>query len=135
MTQQNRREEWQGRLEAFGASPSPAYLSVQHRTPAERAGRGILSLLGCLGAAAVLVFIPLLHIPLVLGSTIAGFFLAARWFREDVSLLGVRGECPRCHVVATLHPGGRAAAERKVHCPHCREQLLLTTMRHLATPV
>ncbi len=124
----HRREEWEGTLEAFGATPTPAILSVQHRPPAERALRTGGSLLGGFAAAAAMALVPP-HIPWILGWSSAGIYFAVRWAREDVSLLGARGECPRCHQIANLKPGGRAAAERRVHCPHCREQLHLTTTR------
>lgn len=131
MIQQNAgqgRGEWQGQLRAFGAEATPATLAIQYRPPAERMLRTAGSLVGCLAAAAVMAFVPP-HIPWILGWTGFGFYLAARWAREDVSLLGVRGTCPRCKVAVTLKPGGRAAEERKVHCPECREQLTLTTGR------
>ena len=118
MTEARRTDEW----------PGQAPHQVLHGDrPLERAVRSLGSLVGCLIAAAVLAVVPLFHIPWVLGWSSAGIYFAVRWAREDMSLLGARGECPRCHAAATFTPGGRATAERRVHCPHCREQLSLTS--------
>ena len=129
MTQPDRREEWQGQFESFGAVPTAATLDVRHRPPAERVRRSLGAFFGCLLGGAVLVLIPLLHILMALGALTAAIYFGIQRSREDVSLLGAQGVCPRCTQTVSLTPGGRATTERKVHCPHCREQLLLTTTR------
>src|SRR5262245_27668130 len=110
-------------LEVFGAPPTPATATVRHRSLATRSGRAALGLAAAWLLAFPAIFFPVAHFVLVPGFLVGGLVLAVIRWREDRTLVRVRGTCPRCGVALELTPEGRFRLPRPVQCVHCKNEL------------
>jgi hypothetical protein len=113
------------RLTAFGASPTPARVTVLDVPAAGRLRRGVAGLAACWGAAAVAVFLPILHFVLVPTLVVGGIVAAVVLGRQARRVIGVRGTCPRCHTESEFQAGGALQAERLIDCPRCHTNVTL----------
>lgn len=91
---------------------------VERSLPA-RALRAGVALAVLWGAALICVFIPLLHFVLVPTLLLAGIAVAALRLTERVSMLEVRGACPRCSVGRVFETSGRFRDRCALHCDGC----------------
>jgi hypothetical protein len=95
------------------------------RPPRVRGVRAIQGLLACWGLAIVAVFVPVLHFILVPGLLLGGLFLArARW-REEATLLAVRGVCPGCGAGQSFALRQPARAQVPWRCPGCGRPIVV----------
>ncbi|MBI1947315.1 MAG: hypothetical protein HYS27_16595 [Deltaproteobacteria bacterium] len=102
-----------------------ATATVVERSLAARLVRAGVALVSLWGAAAVCVFVPLLHFVLVPALFVLGPVVAALRLFERVSLVAVRGACPRCAVERVFHASGRFRDGRTLHCDGCGNDLAL----------
>ena len=113
------------RLSAFGAEPSRALMTVVELSPLARLGRGAMGLAACWGAAAVAVFLPILHLILVPTLVTGGIVAAIVLGRQAQRVTDVRGACPRCLTAQQFEAGGRVRRARIIACPHCHTNVTL----------
>ncbi|MEP7028162.1 MAG: hypothetical protein ABI960_06165 [Candidatus Eisenbacteria bacterium] len=92
----------------------------------------MLALFWGLGVLAILV--PIAHFVLVPGFVLLGIALAVGRLREEATIVGVSGGCPRCGVERALEAGGRLRAETRAACPECHNTLALTIEHALVKP-
>ncbi len=92
---------------------------VVERAPPARVVRAGVALAFLWGAALVCVFIPVLHFVLVPTLAILGPVIAVMRLLERVSLVAVRGPCPRCQVDRRFEASGRFRDGRALHCDGC----------------
>ncbi|HMB37199.1 MAG TPA: hypothetical protein VKV41_24345 [Methylomirabilota bacterium] len=113
-------------LTIFGASPSPAVVTVTTASPGQRfvrAGRSA----GVLWAFAVgFVFVPGLHFVLVPTFLILGAVAGLRQLRGTEVVSGVHGTCPRCGREQDFTAGNRLTPSWRLDCPACHNTLTLT---------
>jgi hypothetical protein len=112
-------------LTAFGAPPTPALITVVDLPGAARLRRAAAGLAACWGAAAVAVFLPILHFVLVPGLTVGGIVAAIVLGRQAQRVTEVRGRCPRCSSEERFEAGGRMQPTRRVDCPRCHTNVTL----------
>ena len=121
----------QARLTVFGASPSPATVTVVERGLGQRAGHALVALLACWALAFVSVFIVLAHFILVPAFFIAGLVLAYRRLRAARVIVKIHGACPRCGADEDFAPPTWGSS---VDCPRCKNQLRLVGLDDGETP-
>ncbi|MCC7071390.1 MAG: hypothetical protein IT383_08710 [Deltaproteobacteria bacterium] len=100
------------------ADTSAVAVVVERALPS-RALRAGVALAGLWGAGLVCVFIPVLHFVLVPTLAILGPVIAVLRLTERVSLVEVRGACPRCLVARRFEASGRFKDGRALHCDGC----------------
>lgn len=119
------------RIDLAGCESTTAVVVLVKRSLPIRLVRAVTAL-GLWVVAAVCIFIPILHFFLVPGFVIAGVVLAVLRLREDVSLVALRGACPRCRNERTYSTSGRYREGRSVHCDGCGNAFTLHTPAQLA---
>lgn len=116
-------------LTAADAEPSRATGELRIFSPIERAGRTLLVLLGAVGAAALIIPIPIIHlvgIPMIL---LAGIVAAVRQGLAVARLSPMRIACPRCGEVNSVGGGfGYRSSTGPIarRCESCRRALELS---------
>ncbi len=95
---------------------------VQHALPA-RVGRAAVALVALWAMAGLGLLIPLAHFFLVPGFLFAGVVVFIVRFRNDRSLDGLEGPCPRCKGPGRFGTVGRFREGARVHCEGCGSQL------------
>ena len=110
-------------LAAFGAEPTPATLTLMARGSGRRVTSAVVGLLICWAAAAIAVFMPVVHFFAVPGLVVAGLAWALFRVRERRRLLGVHGRCPRCGSEQEFVPAGSRGDQFTVDCPICFTRL------------
>ena len=112
-------------LSAFGAVPTRALVTVAELSALARLGRGAMGLVACWGAAAVAVFLPILHLILVPTLVGGGIVAAIVLGREAQRVIDVRGTCPRCLTEQQFEANGRVRRVRLIACPRCHTNVTL----------
>lgn len=100
------------------AATSAVAVVVERGVPSRLVRAGVM-LASLWGAALVCVFIPVLHFVLVPTLAILGPVFAVLRLTERVSLVEVRGACPRCQVERRFEASGRFRDGRAIHCDGC----------------
>jgi hypothetical protein len=119
------------RIDLVGAPSTEGAALLIERTLVGRAGRAAGVWAGCWIAAAISIFIPLFHFILVPTLLLLGPLLGVLRLREDITLAGVRGTCPRCAVERHFSTSGRFKDGRGVHCDGCGSTLRIRA-RHMS---
>ena len=115
----------EARLSAFGAAPTRVLMTVEDLSPLARLRRGALALAVCWGAAAVAVFLPILHLVLVPTLVSGGIVAAIALGRQAQRVTDVRGTCPRCLTEQQFEASGRLRRARIIACPRCHTNVTL----------
>ncbi len=113
------------RFTYIGKPEEPARVDVVRRPRPERLRRAARAWAVCWGAAAVAVFIPLLHFLLVPAFAIAGPLVARSRWLERATILSARGRCPGCDAALDLALRVPAGAELPWRCTACGRPLVL----------
>jgi hypothetical protein len=121
-------EQWtggavNGTLHFFGFPDAPARVTVVQHDPAQRLRRALLALGACWGLAALTILVPIAHFVLVPGFFVLGIVLFVQRMREDATITGVEGVCPKCGEERGFVAGGRVQPHVKATCPVCRNEL------------
>ena len=109
------------RLVFAGGEWTQAQARVIERTPAWRRSAALMQL-GWWLLAPVVFWIPP-HIPWVLLVLAIGAVRALNRFREQRTLVSLRGPCPKCGTEQEFRELGRMKQPHAVHCAHCRWEL------------
>ncbi|MCC7111896.1 MAG: hypothetical protein IT382_21555 [Deltaproteobacteria bacterium] len=112
-------------LELPNCAPTHAQASIVERSPASRLARAALIWGALWGAMFVCIFIPVLHFVLVPSLLVLGPVMGILRLREGVSLVGLRGSCPRCGVPRSFTASGRFKDGREIHCDGCGNGMVL----------
>ena len=123
-----------GSLTAFGATPTPATLTLLQLTAGQRVARAVAALAACCVAAILAVFIPVAHFILVPGLLIAGLVLAFMRFRERQRFLRIHGVCPRCGLEQDFVPDGSTGGQPAAACPTCFNRFAISLGAEDAAP-
>jgi hypothetical protein len=113
-------------LTIFGASPSPAVVTVTTASPGQRFVRAARSAAVLWAFAVGFVFVPGLHFVLVPTFLILGAVAGLRQLRGTEVVSGVHGTCPRCGREQDFTAGNRLAPSWTLDCPACHNTLTLT---------
>jgi len=113
-------------LTIFGASPSPAVVTVTTASPGQRFVRAARSAAVLWAFAVGFVFVPGLHFVLVPTFLILGAVAGLRQLRGTEVVSGVHGTCPRCGREQDFTAGNRLAPSWMLDCPACHNTLTLT---------
>jgi hypothetical protein len=106
-----------------GEPSTEAKATLIERNPLARAGRAAAALFGLWAVALGCIFLPIMHFVLVPSFAIAGVVAAIVRAREDRSLEGVAGVCPRCKVTRHFGKAARFREGKTIHCDGCGSQL------------
>jgi hypothetical protein len=115
-------------LESAGGSVTTAAGTLQRFTPAQRIFRAVIILCLGIGAAALLIPIPIIHligIPLVL---LLSLVSAGRQLRVVARLNTIRISCPSCGAMNSVggwHGYQSATDPIELNCDSCRRGLTL----------
>lgn len=112
-------------LQLPNCAPTEAVATVVERSMAERAWRAAALWAALWGAMAVCIFIPLLHFVLVPTLLVLGPVLGLRRLGEAVTLVSVRGPCPRCLAPRSYQVSVRFRDGRAIHCDGCGNGMIL----------
>ena len=110
-------------LTIFGASPSPAVVTVTTASPGQRIARAARSAAVLWAFAVGFVFVPGLHFVLVPTFLILGLVAGLRQLRATEVVAGVHGTCPRCGREQDFTAGNRLAPTWTLDCPACHNTL------------
>ena len=94
-------------------------------TQRERVVRALKGWLGLTLAAAVTVFVPILHFVLVPSLVIGGIVVGVQRMRTTRMYTRADGTCPRCQKAVELSLDTAQRFPKWTYCPHCRASLKL----------
>ena len=98
--------------------PAPARVHLAYRPLAGRLFRTLLSLTVFWGAIPLLIWVPP-HYPWVVGSFVAGLFLAHRSWTGRFQVDSFAGICPRCGHPVSLGVDHAISLPHTLTCYHC----------------
>lgn len=98
--------------------PAPAHIELRYRPAAGRLVRTALSLLFFWGAIPLLAWVPP-HYPWVIGSFVAGSYLAHRFWTGRFQVHNFAGICPRCGHPISLGVDRAISLPHTLTCYHC----------------
>lgn len=121
------------RIALFGFDSTHTDARVVYRPHSWRVSHGLFWLLGCWALVPVVVFVPP-HFPWALAAFFTGPVMAYRRFTEHYTLLGMRGECPRCGAAIKVEKPTRLSQPHSLHCDKCHNDLQLVIELDQVTP-
>jgi hypothetical protein len=110
-------------LHFFGFPDTNAEIRVERHAQPDRVKRGLKALFACWGIAVLTVLIPIAHFVLVPAFLALGILLFTKRLREQASIVGLTGTCPRCQATGPFEASGRLRAHAKAQCGTCRNEL------------
>ena len=116
-------------LSGPGADPRTATIEISVLAPVERIKRAGAALGTGLVAAALAVFIPIVHFVLVPASLVLGIVFGVRRLGQTETFRGGTGVCPYCGTRQQLTLFGRFHLPKTVYCSACQRELYLTTVQ------
>jgi hypothetical protein len=117
--------EVQAVLTVFGSEPAEAQAWIHPRSDRWRVLGAAKWGLGGLVTAPVVVLVPP-HVPWALGALATGGFMAWRKLSERITLVRVRGTCPRCHGPISVAKPSRLRHPHMLSCEGCQHEVTLS---------
>jgi hypothetical protein len=112
-------------IEYTSKPTTDAQVVLVRRSRGERMRRATLGWAACWGLGIAAVFVPVLHFVLVPALLLAGPLVASFRWREQATVLSVRGTCPGCEHPVTVAMKQPARASMAWRCPDCGRPLTL----------
>jgi len=123
----------EGTLSLFGFPDTDASVNVLPRSARWRGTRAAIFWGGALLFAPAFALVPP-HVPWVVAILGIGGFLGSRKWRERYTVVGFRGECPKCGKPLSVRPGTPLKPIMSVGCEGCHHESRLEAIPPEAFP-